>query len=97
MEAEASEAAFTLTLGKAHWLTALATNIRGSILGAIGRNEEAEALLLDSYQQLTADENAAPVFVGQALQRVMVFYQASGNQDAFSRYQAIYQRDFDEG
>ncbi len=90
--AEAAATALERSMGKTHWYTALASNIHGSILGKLGRNTEAETLLLSSYQQLADDDGAVGVYVGRSLERVIEFYQASGNLEALARYQALYAR-----
>ena len=94
LQVEASESALVNTLGQDHWLTAVAENIRGSILGAQGRRDEAEAVLLDSYQRLAVDDDARQVWVAQCLKRVVAHYRMTGEHDAETKYQAIYDRDF---
>ena len=90
--AKASASALERSMGKAHSYTALASNIQGSILGKLGRDTEAEALLLSSYQQLTDDDNTAGLFVSRSLERVIEFYRENGNQEALAHYQAVYAR-----
>ena len=69
-EAEAAEAAMGRTMGASHWYTALAKSIHGSALGKLGRNEEAEVLLVGSYEQMAGDDSAASVYVDRSLQAI---------------------------
>ena len=72
------------TMGASHWYTALAKSVHGSILGKLGRNEEAEDLLVGSYEQMAEDDSAASVYVDRSLQRLIDFYRESGNQEALA-------------
>lgn len=92
VEGETAATSMRRSMGKTHWYTALASNIHGSILGKLGRNTEAEPILLSSYQQLAEGDNAPGVFVSRSLERVIEFYTESGNQEALARYQAVYAR-----
>ena len=88
-EAEAAEVSMERTMGASHWYTALAKSIHGSILGKMGRKEQAEILLLAAYEQLAEDDSAASLYVGRSLQRLLDFYRENGDREALARYSAL--------
>ena len=92
--ATAALQSFRQTLGDDHWFTLMGQSVYGSALGATGREDEGEELLLVSYQRLDADDNAAPVAVKQALQRLTEFYEATGNAEQAGKFREVIEKDF---
>ena len=76
-------------MGASHWYTALAKSIHGSIVGKLGRNEEAGGVVVGRYRQMAEDDSAASVYVDRSLQGLIDFYRESGNPEAPGRCEAL--------
>ena len=53
----------------------------GGVLAGLGQAAEAESLLRDSYNAISSDEGARPVYVEAAKKRLRDFYKATGRAD----------------
>jgi tetratricopeptide (TPR) repeat protein len=87
-EEAAGEAATILSavLPPDNWRVAHVNSMRGAALGRLGDVEQAEPLLLESYEHLDSAEQGR--FARAALQRVIDFYVARGDAAAADRYSA---------
>lgn len=87
-------------LGDDHWISAVATSIRGGVFLRMSRLSEAEPLLLSSYRQLSdAGSGARSIYIHDALERVVQLYDAQGRTALVRRYRdelAVIQRDLFE-
>ena len=79
---------FRNRLPAGHRSILFAESVHGTVLSALGRHEEAELLLVESYEGLRASGERAPERL-RALQRVINFYEARGQPDKADRYQAV--------
>jgi hypothetical protein len=64
--------------GEDHWIAALGRSIEGGVLSALGRYEDAEPLLTQSYELLSTAPGARPMYVSASLERVIGLYEAWG-------------------
>ncbi len=72
-----------------HWLIADAESVLGGCLIALKRYEEAEPLLTKSYPILKANRGERAARTRQALDRLILFYQAWGKPDKVAQYRAF--------
>jgi predicted negative regulator of RcsB-dependent stress response len=63
-------------------------SLRGEVLAARGRYAEAQPVLLDSYDRLTASESANRRNVQEALERIIRLYEAWGKDEAAAEWRA---------
>ena len=70
--------------GDDHWRTAIAMSAQGEAMTELGVFEQAEALLLESYEILIEDEGALPMFVETTEQRLESLYERWGREPAVS-------------
>jgi serine/threonine-protein kinase len=79
----------TNSLPKEHFWVALANDALGECLMNQGRYDEAEPLLLQSYENLKSSQGTNNPRTRLALQRLVALYQASGNSGAAEKYRAL--------
>lgn len=72
-----------------HWLTANTESLLGGCLTELARYDEAEELLLDSYNQMKAAPDVIARRVLQAVDRLVHLYSAWGKEDEAKRWQAL--------
>ena len=76
--AEAAATTLDQAYGASHWIVALAISIKGGVLAGLGQTAEAETLLRSSYDILSKDEGARPIYVEAAKKRLQELYTATG-------------------
>jgi tetratricopeptide (TPR) repeat protein len=79
--AEAAAITLARAYGDGHWITALASSIKGGVMAGLSRNAEAETLLRSSYSILSSDEAARPIYVEAARKRLQDLYIATGRDE----------------
>jgi hypothetical protein len=72
-----------------HWPTACAASAQGAALRQPGRYEEAEPMLVDSFDTLSNDLGAFPVVIVTARQRVIDLYEAADRPALAIPYQSV--------
>ena len=77
---------FEATLPENHWRTIIATSAEGAALSGLCRFEDAEGLLLTSYEALTAQGSALPVFVKQVTKYLALLYERWEKPDEAMRF-----------
>ncbi len=73
-----------------HWLTDHTRSILGSCYASLGRDDEAEALLIDSLTQLGTKRGTQDIYTQGALRRLLRFYESIGHQDEAATYRSLY-------
>jgi serine/threonine protein kinase/tetratricopeptide (TPR) repeat protein len=86
--AERSLAIYRAALPSDHVKIAGAESLLGAVRTAQGRFEEAQTLLVGSYEQMVRQKERAPERL-RGLQRVIAFYDARGRRDEAARYRAL--------
>jgi serine/threonine-protein kinase len=79
----------TNSLPKEHFWVALANGALGEFLTNQGRYDEAEPLLLESYENLKSSQGTNNPRTRLALKRLVALYEASGNSGAAEKYRAL--------
>lgn len=74
-------------LGPEHWRTAAAASAEGAALSGLGRNNEAEPMLLQAVAILGADSGALPFFVRNATRWLAGHYVQTGQKEQAKKYQ----------
>ena len=69
-----------------HWRTAIAISAEGAALAGLKKYDEAEPLLIRSYDVLSADKGALPVFVTETTERVVSLYEDWGRAEEAKKY-----------
>ncbi len=87
--ANASRDKLARALGEEHWITAVSTSVAGAALSQLERFEDAEPLLLQSYQQLRDASSTRPVYLRAALGRVVDLYTKWGKLEAAGHYRDL--------
>jgi eukaryotic-like serine/threonine-protein kinase len=75
-------------LPKGNWRTANSENLLGQALSNLGRMDEAERKLLESFKILSGPDTP-PIWVDRARQRLADFYDARGRPDQADRYRKV--------
>ncbi len=91
--ARQAEEIYTELLPATHWALAGAAGLRGACLAGLGRFEEAEPLLLDSYVVLERELSQRSVFTLGLLRSIVELYDAWGRPEEADRYRAMLPRD----
>jgi eukaryotic-like serine/threonine-protein kinase len=68
-----------------HWRIAVARGVEGAALAGLGRYQEAEPLLTESYKNLQTDKGAA-MYLGDARQRLFTMYTAWNKPESAAIY-----------
>lgn len=68
--AQAAETSLTRSLSGSHWITAVAQQVHGAALMAMGQIDHATTLLRHSHEKLAADPGAKSAYVERGLQRL---------------------------
>lgn len=76
----------TDSLPKEHFWVALANDALGECLTTQGRYDEAEPLLLQSYESLKSSQGAGNPRTGLAVQRLVAFYESWGKPDRANQF-----------
>lgn len=63
-------------------------SVLGSCLAGMGQYDEAEPLLLESYEILRNDATAPNIRVRQSLQRIVEFYEATNKPDLAAQWRS---------
>ncbi len=63
-------------LGRSHWETAYTQNLLGACLSRLGRFDDAEPMLLESYDTLHSLKDTPPVRLRQALDRIITHFES---------------------
>jgi serine/threonine-protein kinase len=87
-----AEEIYTELLPPTHWALAGAAGLRGACLAGLGRFEEAEPLLLDSYVVLERELSKRSVFTLGILESLVELYDAWGRPAEAARYRAMLPR-----
>jgi len=69
-----------------HWRILQTRSIQGEVLAALGRGQEAERLLVDSYEALREQLGERNGYTRRAKQAVRAFYQSTGRPDRAAAY-----------
>jgi len=80
---------FHAALPRDHWLTSVAESQHGACLAALGRHQEAEPLLLNSYRCLARIRGEGHRDAIDALERVVKLYQMWGKLHKANEYRAM--------
>ena len=80
---------FAVTLPENHWRTSIADAAEGAALSGLERFEDAEILLLNSYEVFSSRESALPIFATQSAKYLMLLYQRWGRLDEADRFSQI--------
>ena len=86
--AQAAHESLAESYGTDHWRTAWALSTQGASLTKLSRYDEAEPLLLGSYQQLQGNTGARPVHTDTARQYLIDLYTAWDRPQDAARYSA---------
>ncbi len=76
-------------LPRGHWRIARAESVLGASLSAAGRFGEAEPLLIASYPVIRDRRGAKALETVNALERIIAFYEASGQPEKAAEYRAL--------
>jgi hypothetical protein len=79
-------------LPKGHYWVALANSALGECLTIEKRYNEAEPLLIESYEDLKASQGQTNPRTVETLQRVVQLYESSGNVEMAQKYRALFPR-----
>jgi hypothetical protein len=79
---------FQNSLKPGHWQLARAQSALGNCLAALRRFEEAEPLLLESYQALKTKRGDKDKFTQQTLSRIIKLYEGWRKPDKVGEYRA---------
>ena len=80
---------YTNALSENHWRTAVAISAEGAALAGQRKYAEAETLLIKSYEILTNDAGAMPMFVSQTAKRLAALYEDWGKLEQAAEYLAL--------
>lgn len=87
--ATAADGILSSAYGENHWRTAWARTLRGAALSRQGQFEEAEPLVVASYQVLRSDSGARQAYVQDALEHVIELYEAWGRPEEADSYRLL--------
>ena len=76
---------FAVTLPEGHWRTSIAVSAEGAAASGLGRFEEAESLLLGSFDALS-NQSPVPLFATLATKYLADLYERWGRPDEADRY-----------
>ena len=93
-QAELAETALKKALGPDHWRTAAAMQTHGAVCLARGDLQQAEKLLLASYEKLEGNPNAQEGTVRRGMQLFVTLYRGLGKTAKAKSYQAMLERRF---
>jgi tetratricopeptide (TPR) repeat protein len=88
-EVSAAVADLEAAMPQGHWWIAQSRSVLGAVLTEMGRLDEAEDLLLDSFRTIDAVKQPGDIYAVDSLRRIVAFYEASGRPDEAASYRSL--------
>jgi non-specific serine/threonine protein kinase/serine/threonine-protein kinase len=93
IEAESAARDIEATTAPDHWWTSYARSVLGECLAELRRFDEAEQLLVNSFDTITRVKESGDIFTVESIQRIVRLYRLTGDAESEARYQAILDRE----
>ena len=84
-----ASAVFRDSLGKGDWEVVATQSVQGAYLAELGRYEEAESLLVESYPFIKRIKGEGSIYERDARRRIVELYEAWGKPEKAKAYRAM--------